>query len=117
MRFSDASSRLTVAGAEPSFNRSVLYRSTDVAVMSMARSAEHGIESRQSRRFEIAQALPPVVDVVGDDEIAEVVGDVLREDDLAAKRIGHALLEELRGIRSIGVLRRLTHRAIEADAR
>jgi hypothetical protein len=36
IRFNDASSRLTVAGAEPSFKRSVLFRSTDVVVMSIA---------------------------------------------------------------------------------
>ena len=80
------------------------------------RSAEHGIKSRQPRRFEIAQALPPVVRVVGDDERAEVVvRHVARENDLAAERVRDALLEELRGIGSLGEVRRLANRAIASD--
>ena len=108
MRFSDASSRLTVAGAAFSFSRSVLYRSTDVVVMSIAFvPSKHRIEPRQPRRLQIAEALASVVGVVGDDEIAQVVvRDVARQDDLPAERIRHALLEELRGVRPFGVLGR-----------
>jgi hypothetical protein len=37
------------------------------------RPAEYGIEPRQPRRLQIAEALASVVGVVGDDEISQVV--------------------------------------------
>jgi hypothetical protein len=49
MRFSDASSRLPVAGADFSFNQSVLYRSTEVVVMSIAFLPPNAASRRGSR--------------------------------------------------------------------
>lgn len=59
----------------------------------------------------MAKALLAVVRVVGDDQVAQVVvGDVLRQDNLAAERVGDALLQELGSVRPLGEVRRLADR-------
>jgi hypothetical protein len=72
--FRDASSRLTVASAAFPSSRNVLFRSTDVVVMSIAFVRPNTASSRRSRVvFKSPRLFAPLVRVVSDDQRAQIV--------------------------------------------
>jgi hypothetical protein len=80
------------------------------------RPAEYIREFGQADLLQVREALAPVVTVLVDDQVLEVVEcDLVREDDLAVQRIGDALLEELDPVGTFPVCRRLADRAPADD--
>jgi selenocysteine lyase/cysteine desulfurase len=74
IRFSDASSRWTVAGPAFPSSRNVLFRSTDVVVMSIAVVPPNTASSRGSHVvFKSPRLFAPRVRVVSDDQRAQIV--------------------------------------------